>query len=668
MMHRSVQSLLNIWALVLIGAYMAPVVAVAQDSTQPQQCIEGEYMLGVAQAPLLRKKALEDAQESASQQIEIVDQSPSAILIDNKIQGRARDSDALVNYDSRTDLCEKMQRRYRNGLREKLVSSSRKILRRYNCGCNSIVQAAATPNDAQFNLLWGMNQSNDVDMNMPEAWNIATGSRNVVVAVIDTGVDYTHPDLVDNIWTNPNEIAGNNIDDDGNGVVDDVHGFNAITNSGNPMDDNGHGTHCSGTIGGTGNNSIGVAGVNWKVQIMGVKFLTGSGSGSLYDAVKGVDYVTTMKDRGVNIVLSSNSWGGGGYNALLYNAIARAKNSGLLFVAAAGNSGQNNDVYYNYPASYDLDNIVSVAALDSNGAMAYYSCYGAQTVDIGAPGSYISSTYPGNQYQYLSGTSMATPHVSGALALIKSYSPNLGWQELKNLLLNTGKPIASLSGKTVTGKMPNVYAALMAAPPPGPTPTPTRTPTPQPTSTPTATPTPTRTATPTATVAPGYFNISGQTTDSSSGAALSGVKLVLHTSSGDTIAYSGSDGRYRFDNVYGPIAITITPSKSGYTFSNYSGMLIGDFNYSFAGQIKHHTLSGQVVSPSNAPLAGITLTTKDGHTAITDNTGRFSLSVNYGDVYSLKPSANNYMFNTAELVGIIYGDVDRLIVATDKGP
>lgn len=290
------------------------------------------------------------------------------------------------------------------------------------------------PNDPSFGLLWGMNNTGqtggtaDADIDAPEAWNFTTGSSNVVVAVIDTGVDYNHQDLSANMWTNPGEIPGNGVDDDLNGYVDDYYGINSITGSGNPMDDHYHGTHCSGTIGGRGNNGIGVAGVCWNVKIMACKFLDSGGSGYTSDAIECIQYAVS---KGAHIM--SNSWGGGGFSQSLKDAITAAQTAGILFVAAAGNTtgGHDNDASPSYPASYDCENIIAVAATDHNDALATFSHYGATSVDVAAPGVNIYSAQPGNAYQYLSGTSMATPHVSGLCALLKAYNPSWDWVEIK---------------------------------------------------------------------------------------------------------------------------------------------------------------------------------------------------------------------------------------------
>jgi serine protease len=339
---------------------------------------------------------------------------------------------------------------------------------------NYIQHAFATPNDPRFNELYGLHNTGqtggtaDADIDAVEAWDNSVGSRSVVVAVIDTGVDYNHPDLAANIWTNPGEIPGNGLDDDANGVIDDVHGFNAITNGGNPLDDNQHGSHCSGTIGGVGSNGVGVAGVNWEVSIMAIKFLSASGSGTTADAIEGIDYAVGRKNAGVNLRVLSNSWGGGGFSQALADSITAANTANMLFVAAAGNAGTNNDTTPSYPASYDIPNVVSVAATDRSDALASFSNFGATSVDLGAPGVNILSTTPSNTYSVFSGTSMATPHVAGVAALVLSANGTLSTAELKAVLLTSGDSKPSLAGKTLTGKRLNAASALAAAGPPVP--------------------------------------------------------------------------------------------------------------------------------------------------------------------------------------------------------
>ena len=330
---------------------------------------------------------------------------------------------------------------------------------------NYIYKSSVVPNEANMFNLWGLNNygqqggRSDVDIDAPEAWDVTTGSNTVIVGVVDTGIDYNHIDLVNNIWTNPNEIANNGIDDDANGYVDDIHGMNAINNSGNPMDDENHGTHCAGTIGASGNNNLGIVGVNWNVKLVGLKFLDGNGSGTTSDAIKAIDYAINLKQRGINIRALNNSWGGSGFSSALQDAIIRAKNVGILFLAAAGNESSNNDNTASYPANYKISNVISVAAIDRNGNLASFSNYGTQSVDVAAPGVSIISTIRGNQYAYYNGTSMATPHVTGLAALILSHLPNLTVQELRSRIIGTVKPLQSLTGVI---KYPGIVSGLNA--------------------------------------------------------------------------------------------------------------------------------------------------------------------------------------------------------------
>jgi subtilisin-like proprotein convertase family protein len=270
------------------------------------------------------------------------------------------------------------------------------------------------------------------------------------------------------MWTNPGEIAGNNTDDDGNGFVDDIYGYNFVANNGNPMDDFGHGTHVAGTIGAVTDNGIGVAGIAWNVKIMAVKFLDANGGGSLEDAIRAINYASM---NGASI--SNNSWGGGGFDSALRDAIAAAATRDHLFIAAAGNDSNNNDAWPAYPATYDLDNVISVAATDNNDQLAWFSNYGATTVDLGAPGVNILSTVTlsgqlGNPsgYATLSGTSMATPHVSGVAALIRGFHPEWTFQQVKDQILNFVDPVPALASTTLTGGRLNAAAALTGVPPP----------------------------------------------------------------------------------------------------------------------------------------------------------------------------------------------------------
>ena len=325
---------------------------------------------------------------------------------------------------------------------------------------------AATPDDPSFGKLWGLrntgsNEPNGsagvegADVNALKAWDITKGSRAVRIAVIDTGVDYTHPDLKANMWVNTKEIAGNGIDDDGNGFIDDVYGYDFANNDSNPMDGNGHGTHCSGTIGAVHDNKIGVSGVMSDVQIMAVKFLGDDGSGSLEGAIKAIDYATMM-----NVDLMSNSWGGGGRSEALLDAIKRASDKGIIFTAAAGNSSSNNDSSPSYPASYDVPNMVAVAATTAQNGLASFSSYGRNSVHIAAPGHNILSTVNGGGYDVYSGTSMATPHVSGVLGLLLAKEGRMPHSVMRERLTMTSVPVTALRGKTQTAGRIDAYNLL----------------------------------------------------------------------------------------------------------------------------------------------------------------------------------------------------------------
>src|SRR5436309_2570053 len=331
-----------------------------------------------------------------------------------------------------------------------------------------IVEHQAAPNDPSFGSLWGLNNTGqsggvpDADIDAVEAWNITTGSSDVVVAVIDTGVDYNHQDLSGNMYRSARDCVANGIDDDGNGVIDDCVGIDTANNDAGPRDDAGHGTHVSGTIGALGNNAVGVAGVNWTVRIMACKFLDASVSGTICDAIDSLEYVKLMKDRGVNVVATNNSWGGGGFSQSLLDAIEAHLQRGILFVVAAGNNASDNDVTPSYPAAYNLPNILAVAATTRTDALASFSNFGRRTVHLGAPGQEILSTTPGNTYSVFNGTSMATPHVTGVAALLKAQDPSRDWRAIKNLILAGGDPNFSLTN-TVTQRRLNARGALACA-------------------------------------------------------------------------------------------------------------------------------------------------------------------------------------------------------------
>ncbi|MCC6126191.1 MAG: S8 family serine peptidase [Pirellulales bacterium] len=316
---------------------------------------------------------------------------------------------------------------------------------------DALRQIEATPNDASLGQLWGMSK-----IDAYGGWNLTTGSsgnNGVIVAVIDTGVDYTHSDLAANIWTNPN--AGRD------GFAGDLRGYDFANNDGDPMDDNGHGTHVAGTIGAVGNNGAGVAGVNWAVSIMPLKFMTASGSGYLSDAIRAINYATMQRSQyGANVRVINASWGGGSYSSAMQTAITAAGNAGILFVAAAGNDGTNNDASPRYPSGYNSTNIVAVAATDQYDRLASFSCYGTTSVDLAAPGVSIYSTLPGNRYGGLSGTSMATPHAAGAAALAWALKPNATVAEVRGALLSGVDRLGGLSGKVASGGRLNVFHTL----------------------------------------------------------------------------------------------------------------------------------------------------------------------------------------------------------------
>lgn len=304
--------------------------------------------------------------------------------------------------------------------------------------------------DPKFQELWGLintgtnepegsngNSSptgvSGTDINAQEAWKITKGSKNIKIAVIDTGVDYTHPDLKNNMWVNEAEKNGKSgVDDDGNGYVDDIHGWDVANNDGDPMDGNGHGTHCAGTIAAEHDNNTGIAGVMAKASIVAVKFLTDQGSGSTVDAIKAIDYATK-----IDVDIMSNSWGGGGSSEALKDAIERAKDKGIIFTAAAGNSGTDNDNQAHYPSNYDVENVISVAAHNYSDELAYFSCYGSETVHVAAPGRNILSTTPNNSYAVYSGTSMATPHVSGVIGLYLAENGRIPVGQLRQKLMES---------------------------------------------------------------------------------------------------------------------------------------------------------------------------------------------------------------------------------------
>ncbi|MBT4762208.1 MAG: S8 family serine peptidase [Bdellovibrionaceae bacterium] len=331
---------------------------------------------------------------------------------------------------------------------------------------NFIYTIDQKPNDFDFDKSWGMKNfgqkdSKDnfgvkgVDISAIKAWQINTNAKNVLVAIIDTGIDYNHPDLKENMWTNTLELNGKpGLDDDGNGYVDDIYGYDFFSDKSDPMDDHDHGTHCAGVIGAVANNSTGVAGIAWNVKLMALKFIGSHGGGNLESAVKAIKYASLM---GAHI--SNNSWGGSGRSQILLETIKEANAAGTLFVAAAGNSGRNADEKPSFPAAYEVPNIISVAAVDNRGGLANFSNYGVHSVDIGAPGVNVYSTITGG-YEAMSGTSMASPHVAGVAALLLGHESKLNTIELKKRILDSAAPLAALRGFVKSEGMVNAYYAL----------------------------------------------------------------------------------------------------------------------------------------------------------------------------------------------------------------
>ncbi|MFW6064343.1 MAG: S8 family peptidase [Candidatus Natronoplasma sp.] len=323
------------------------------------------------------------------------------------------------------------------------VMSSIEVLTRkdevVNAEPNYLIETSEIPNDPGYGSLWAMD-----NIDAPKAWNTTTGSDEIVVPVIDTGIDYNHPDLKDNIWTS----------EEGN------HGYNAVNDSDDPMDDQGHGTHVAGTIGAVGNNDSGLVGVNWNVSLMGVKILDSEGSGNIGDAISGLEYVLERKKDGENIIVTSNSWWGDARSEMLYEAIEQHNEEGILFVTAAGNEGLNNGERPSYPANYDLPNIISVAATDKNDDLARFSNYGKRSVHVGAPGVEINSTKLDGEYGHASGTSMAVPHVSGLAALLSSHNSSHDHNNLKNIILSSVDTSDSLRNRTLVDGRINAYSSI----------------------------------------------------------------------------------------------------------------------------------------------------------------------------------------------------------------
>jgi subtilisin family serine protease len=355
-------------------------------------------------------------------------------------------------------------------------------------GLEARVALSVVPNDPSFASQWALGGAgtSGPGLHAADAWGITTGSRQVVVAVVDSGIDFNHPDLAANIWTNPLEIAGNGKDDDGNGYVDDVHGWDFVDNDNTPQDGFYHGTFVSGIIGAVGNNSLGVSGVNWQVSILPVRFQGNSGTGYTGAAIYALNYITQLKREGIPIVVTNISWGGlTSLSGSVDTAIRAQVAAGITVVVAAGNDGSDTDLVPRYPSSFTSDGMITVAATDSADRLAGFSNYGVTSIDVGAPGVGILSTLPGGGYGSLSGTSFAAPQVTGTVALLAAARPNATVSQIRSAILESVDVVPALAGKVATGGRVNAFAALQritttVAPTPVPTPTPTPTPAPAP--------------------------------------------------------------------------------------------------------------------------------------------------------------------------------------------
>ncbi len=327
---------------------------------------------------------------------------------------------------------------------------------------NFVVVNNAVPNDPKFREQWALTDRHfSVDVDVVDVWDQTTGAPDLVIAAFDSGLDYHHPDLTDNVWRNPREVPHNGLDDDGNGFVDDLFGVDVWAGDADPIDVDGHGTHTAGILGAIGNNGEGGTGVAWKTQIMPIKFLSDSGYGSNDKAILGMNYMLMMKrDFGINIVASNHSWSGAEYSQILDDLIAESIDLGILFITSAGNDGQDNDASPTYPAAYNHDGVITVAATDRQGNLAEFSRYGATTVDLAAPGDAILSTEPGGTYGMRNGTSMSAPFVTGAVALVKSLYPGASPAEVKSAILDGVDPLPTLAGKTVSGGSLSISGAV----------------------------------------------------------------------------------------------------------------------------------------------------------------------------------------------------------------
>jgi subtilisin family serine protease len=464
--HVGIAAIVITFAAVLgqINRWTSELIPMSSDAvTVPSQPADGRRLRTASQPEVLVRLrpgvTLSEAKRIAAAKHDRVEdeiENVSGLLaIDDLDNASAKD--VATEYAAMSDVVEYAEPNFEINLDEpQVVPSSRDLLQR-ETGAN-------LPNDPQFEQQWALNNLGQdggkerADIDALKAWLKTQGSEDVVVAVLDTGVDYTHADLRSNVWLRPESIP--QYTDDELGTFDDLHGFDADQTDADPMDDNGHGTHCAGIIGAEGNNGEGIAGINWKVRIMPLKFLGRGGFGTTKNAIEAINYAIDRKKHGVNIRVINASWGSTLYSRALEDAIRAAGDAGILFVAAAGNASTDNDRRPHYPSNFKLPNVISVAALDRSDQLASFSNFGAKTVHIAAPGRDILSTWLNDDYREASGTSMAAPQVSGVAGLIVASQKRITVEKLRERLLNSVDKIPSLAGKVENGGRLNAAKAL----------------------------------------------------------------------------------------------------------------------------------------------------------------------------------------------------------------
>lgn len=676
-------------SLIIIAALISWINA--ESVTAQTSCRGGEYVLSLSNVSPKRQRAVEvfedalqDAEGKTADAV-VADQTTSSIFVIN-----TDSSGENVDADDANAACRALRQNAREDLLaarnagENQVSAKRE--RFISCSCNVILkQYAQPPSDPLLQYQWHL-KANTTTINNNDVAGMwrdnHTSAASVVIAITDTGVEYTHPDLQQNMWTNTAEIAGNGVDDDHNGYTDDVYGARIVSNvkGGDPRDDNGHGTHCAGIIGARANNGIGLSGVLWNTKMMAVKFLDSHGSGDLYDSVTALDYVLAQRNRGVNVRVVNASWGAGVYIQPLYDAIARLNSAGIMFVAAAGNAGQNNDTTPNYPSNYGLPNVISVMAMDQGGHVTSWSNYGYTHDEVLAPGDNIASTYINGQYQYLSGTSMAAPQITALIAAGFEYKPSATTAQMRAALLETTSepfdnygvcPLLQSGHECKLVRAPLLFGALDdgGSTPTNPTPTsiPTLQPTPQPTQVPTAVPT----AQPTPTIQPGPVSVKGTITDSSSygmpqfAKLIAGARIVFTWSGGTIVRYSSANGEFSIPSVLSGGTYTVTISRAGFEEQRLSGTLNGNLNLQVVSRRKSYKIAGRVILTDQTPLAGVTIMDENIGATATDSLGRFELQAPFGYNYNLSASRMGLAFKGAQIYGKVEGDVERVFVAQE---